>query len=287
MPPFTLNRSACCLTICTALLLNALWLAGCGMVPEKPVVDDESGEPAEVPLTELFKLVPGDYKQTWHTQDGRMISFSISVPAMYSDEQATPLIVALHHGPDRMTQFFGNELLQGMIKPATEDLPAIIIAPDVINQSWQNFRCEECIMALLREVCETYNVDRQRVLLVGYSMGAEGVWHYAGRHPDFFTAAIPIAGHPPSDYLSTNWSVPMLVIHSRSDEVFPFKQVADAVNSLEARGNSPVQLYALEGISHYESGRFIEPLEQAVAWVQQVWKANAADAVPGGDGQTP
>ena len=133
-------------------------------------------------------------------------------------------------------------------------------------------------MALLKEVIETYNVDRHRVLVVGYSLGAEGAWYYASKHPDLFTAAIPIAGSPPADYATMNWSVPMLAIHSKADEVFPFSVVSEAIATLERKGVDCIQLYPLENISHYESNKFVEPLTQGVTWVKEVWDTNAPSA---------
>ena len=262
------------------MLLTALLVTtGCGIAREDPVIDDDVTEKT-VDQTQLIKLDPGGYYQTWQMDDGRIVSFCISVPATLSDDIPVPLVLALHHGSGKPVQFFANEMVEAMIKPATLEMDPIIVAPDVINKSWINFRCEECVMALLAEICETYNIDRKRVLVIGYSLGAEGAWQYAGKYPDFFTASIPVSGHPPDDYLTTTWTVPMLVIHSTADEVFPFSAVSEAVKALEAREDGVVQIYPLEGISHYDSGAFIEPLKEAATWVQQVWDANASQNEP-------
>ena len=255
-------------------LLLFVMIAGCGIAREKRDIEDE--EKAQIDPTVLQKLKPGSYMQTWQMPDGRVVSFTVAIPQNYIDERPVPLILALHYGTEKVTQFFGNQMVHAMVQPATAELDGIIIAPDVINKSWADFRCEECVMALLNEVCKTYNVDKSRILVLGYSMGAKGTWHFAGKHPDFFTAAIPIAGHPPIDYMDTRWTVPMLAIHSNTDEVFPFQVVDDAVRKLQARGDQ-VQIFPLKDISHYESGRFVEPLEEAVSWVKQVWDSNQSE----------
>lgn len=77
------------------------------------------------------------------------------------------------------------------------------------------------------------------------------------------------------NYSEIAWEIPMLVVHSRSDEVFPFRDTQQAVAAIEASGNTAVQLYSLEKISHYESTKYVEPLKEAVAWVKQVWDAHA------------
>lgn len=206
--------------------------------------------------------------------DGQIVSYTISVPETYSNGQAVPVVLSLHYGTEQITPHFGDLMLRGMTQPAMQELDPIIIAPDVYQKTWVNIRCEERVMALMNEVCNTFNVDRKKVAVVGYSLGAEGAWHLAGKYPDFFTAAIPVAGHPPSDYLKTNWTVPTLAINSTADEIFPFKFVDDAVKQLQARGDQ-VQLFALDEISHYESNKFVEPMTEAATWIKQVWQANA------------
>lgn len=258
----------------TLLLLTAFCIVGCGIAREAPYVEEEQEEKV-VDNRELKRLDPGDYMQTWQMDDGRIVSFSVSVPESHADGRSVPLVLSLHYGGERITQFFGNQMLHSMVKPSMSDLKPLIIAPDVINKSWSNFRCEECVMGLMNKVCETYNVDRDRVVVVGFSLGAEGAWHYAGKHPDFFKAAIPIGGRPPDDYLATEWKIPLLAIHSTADEVFPYRVVNEAITSLKARGDQ-VQIYALEGVSHYETTRFNEPLKEAAGWVKEVWDLNAS-----------
>ncbi len=267
------RQVVCLLVLCG--LFQVFVLGGCGFVRERPAAASEDEK--ELDPTELVALEPGSgYFQTWEMDNGRLVSFVVSVPTEYTPGTPTPLVVALHFGMPRAKQFMGREMVGRMVQPCTDDLKPIIVAPDYINTSWTNEECEQAVIGLVHKICETYNVDRQRILILGYSSGATGVWHLAGRHPDLFTAAIALAGRPTDDYLETNWSVPMLVIHSRSDEVFPFADVTQAVQQMRARVGGIIQLYELDAISHYESAKFIEPLKEAVEWVQEVWNSNAA-----------
>ncbi|MGI9516366.1 MAG: dienelactone hydrolase family protein [Pirellulaceae bacterium] len=260
--------------VCT--MLHLVTCGGCGFMRERPVESSEE-EAVKPNPRELIALDPGGgYFQTWEMEGGRVISFVIAVPDDYNANTAKPLVIALHFGMARQQQFMGREMLSRMVQPMTSDIKPIIVAPDYINTSWTNKECEEAVMALANKICETYNIDRDRILLMGYSTGATGVWHLAGRYPDFFTAAIALAGRPTSDILEMDWKVPMLVIHSRDDEVFPFSEVSEAVQEMQARVGGIVQLYELDGISHYESAKFFEPAKEAVTWVQEVWNTNAA-----------
>lgn len=269
--------------LCPIPVALLLACAGCGRgEPEtsgSPSLQDASGE-SGTQTRELKRLGPGVYKQSWVTPDSREIDFVISVPDEVYSDQKVPLVLVLHFGADRFPRFFGGQTLGGMVLPALEGMSAIAVAPDVINKTWTNPQCEESVMALMEEVCQVYPVDTRRILVTGYSLGGRGTWHFAGRYPEFFTAAIPVAGRPPADYAETRWTVPMLCIQSPDDEVFPIKYTRDAVNELQER-DLTVQMYEVEGISHYDSARFVEPLKTAMGRVRQIWDARASNASPG------
>jgi hypothetical protein len=45
------------------------------------------------------------------------------------------------------------------------------------------------------DVCNRYNIDRDRIVLRGMSMGASGTWHLGLKHPDRFVALGPYCGY--------------------------------------------------------------------------------------------
>ena len=69
--------------------------------------------------------------------------------------------------------------------------------------------------------------------MTGFSMGGAGTWHFASRFPERFSAAIPMAGRPPADIGA--WKMPVLAIHSRSDEVVPIAPDRSAHQGIEGR----------------------------------------------------
>ncbi len=271
--------------ICLAVVLlsfSVMLVTGCGIAPEPPVVDEPGEESSSSnDLTKLKKLEPGTYLQTLQMPDGRVVSFTIAIPTTYTDDKQWPMVLSLHYGARQIRQFFSSDMVNGLVVPAVDDLDPIVIAPDVMNKSWLDARCEEAVLYLFGQALKTYNINRKQVLVVGYSMGAEGAWYYAGAHPDKFTAAIPIAGRPLPNYQDYEWTVPMLVIHSRTDEVYPFARTEEVANQIGAE-TGYVQVYALDGANHYESNKYIEPLKEGVRWVMQVW-----DSLENNDGGSP
>ena len=195
--------------------------------------------------------------------------YAVSVPPDYSEEEGVPLVLALHYGGE-VTPYFGEGALKGVFEPALRELGAIIVAPDCTGRGWTDPKSVEDVWAVLEEVSEEFNIDQDRTLVTGYSMGGMGSWHLAAHFPERFSAALVVSGRPTDGVLDGDWSVPLYIIHSRSDEVVPLEPTLDAVEELEGRGVL-VKLVVLDWPTHYQTGEFVTPLRLAVPWVQEVW----------------
>ncbi len=129
-----------------------------------------------------------------------------------------------------------------------------------------------------------------------------GTWLLAARHPDLFSAAIPVAGPPvlrpvpgpfegleeAERFLSSrrvDWppalrETPILAIHSRSDELVPFRLVRRAARTLRDAGGR-VELIELDRVGHFETPRYAEHLARAVPWLRKVWRTETVSLPPG------
>jgi len=117
----------------------------------------------------------------------------------------------------------------------------------------------------------TYNIDSQRVLLTGYSMGGIGTWMLAAHHQERFAAALIVSAKPPTDVVDVQWDIPLYVIHSRRDEIFPLGDTETTVNQLREKG-VVIALDTVDGITHFQTERFIEPMHAAIPWIQESWR---------------
>jgi hypothetical protein len=54
---------------------------------------------------------------------------------------------------------------------------------------------ETDVFEAIDAVCREYNIDRDRIVLRGMSMGASGTWHLGLKHPDRFVALGPYCGY--------------------------------------------------------------------------------------------
>src|SRR5262245_15086042 len=163
------------------------------------------------------------------------VEYGLRIPAGYDRSRPRPLVLALHPGGPRM-KAYGAWFAAEIVSPALGTLDPIVVAPDCPTRSWTDDAADRGVVAVLQHVLEGYAVDRKRILVVGYSLGGRGAWFHSSRHPDLFTAAIPMAspaGNEPLERLAT---IPTYVIHSRDDEVAPFGPDERTARELEKMG---------------------------------------------------
>ncbi len=196
--------------------------------------------------------------------------YAVSVPAGYDAATPHALILALHPG-GKQGSYYGSLHMRQMFEPALRGLNAVVVAPDVPTRRWTSEVSDRGVMALLERILETYNIDRSRILVTGFSLGGRGTWFFATRHPDFFTGAIPIAGRPGDDPLEALGDLPVHIIHSRADNVVPFGPAEDAARRLREAG-APVAFTALDRVSHYAMGGYVRALRDAGDWMLAQWR---------------
>lgn len=236
--------------------LVALVLAAAATVLAQPVANQR----------EELQTEPGIYQLALPGSGRR---YTLAVPEDYTASGPVPLVVSLHYGGE-VTPWFGRGLLENVVEPALRELGALIVAPDNASRGWANSEAEQHVLELLEYVSGRYEVDRDRVLITGYSMGGMGTWYLAPRQRGWFTAAIPMAGRPGEDVGNAAWETPTYAIHSAADELIPLEPTRAAVDRLIERG-APVELVVVEGITHFQTARFMPHLQAAVPWLRRVW----------------
>ena len=213
---------------------------------------------------------PGVSNRTLTRGDEPPVHYALSIPANYSTSKPVPLILALHFGVGGGSAAgAGRSVLSILVRPALEELGAIIVAPDSLRGDWSTAENERAVKELLDNVLGSYNIDKKEIVVTGFSMGGAGAWHIAEKYPDYFSAVIPVSGRPPASI--AEWRLPVLGIHSHNDQVVPFGPTEARITELQKAGKR-AELIALSGITHYETYRFVDGLRQAVPWLRQIWK---------------
>jgi dienelactone hydrolase len=136
-----------------------------------------------------------------------------------TSKKPLPLYVWLHGRGDKSTDLhFICERLDkdGEVVPDG----AIVVHPFGRQCVGYKSAGETDVMEAIDFVCKNYPVDKDRVVLMGFSMGGAGAWHLAAHYTDRFVAVSPGAGFAdtsryqnlkpenfPPQYEQTLWSV--------------------------------------------------------------------------------
>jgi predicted peptidase len=198
------------------------------------------------------------------------VLYAVSVPDGYQSSIPAPLVIVLHPGGQRI-RYYGGDFMRRVVEPALRPLKAIMIAPDCAGRDWSDVTCEQPVLTLIERAMRSYNIDRKRVLVVGYSMGGRGAWHMAARHPELFTAAIPMAASTRGMTIDQLGRQPTYVIHSREDEVVPFEPAEENAAALK-KLKRDVEFEAVDDFTHFDMISYGDALQRAGQWVARRWK---------------
>jgi predicted peptidase len=210
------------------------------------------------------------YEKTLVPESGGSLRYTLAVPPSLSADRTYPLILALHYG-GQVTPYYGKSYLINLVLPALRSLNAVLIAPDCPGEGWTDPASERAVMTLLQAVQKDYPIHPRKLIITGYSMGAVGTWDLVFKHPRLFTAAIPISGMPPKGIFVKDPGTPILVIHSRDDELFPLDPIRKFIQACEAQGLR-IELRVVAGLSHYRFDQFAPALREAVPWLKRLLK---------------
>lgn len=107
----------------------------------------------------------------------------------------------------------------------------IYLAPRAPTDTW-NLWHEEHVDPMLQRIIEDCvqlrDVNPEKVFLLGYSAGGDGVWQLAPRMADRFAAAAMMAGHPNEARLDNLAHLPFAILMGADDAAYQRNEVAAA-----------------------------------------------------------
>jgi pimeloyl-ACP methyl ester carboxylesterase len=161
-----------------------------------------------------FDPVPAGYHPEEHFSDPELLKkhpedlLYFTVPKTYRPDGATGLIIFLHGGGNtssrRAPRYFmnfhddeGEESSQlGGLFAATGMIAVGPSAPwdEESSYRWCLPEADEYLADVIRECKCRFNIDPDRVFLIGHSMGGFGAYHHIQRQPDRFAGVVVNAG---------------------------------------------------------------------------------------------
>lgn len=153
-------------------------------------------------------------KRLLQTTDGQLLPYRILFPEGYERGKRYPLVLFLHaageRGRDNEAQLaHGARLFLG--KKTRKDYPAIVVFPQCApDEYWTPLSPEgknwnfpfnatpqpslQRVIELLAELEKKEAIDKQRIYLMGLSMGGFAAFELLARFPKRFAAAVSVAG---------------------------------------------------------------------------------------------
>ena len=110
-------------------------------------------------------------------------------------------------------------------------------------------------MQTLARVRGLYNVDVNRIYLMGHSMGAIGTWKIAAKYPDVWAALGAFSGRGVPSTAERMKHIPQFVVHGDADPTVDVAGSRTMVNALKALGTD-VSYIEVSGGDH---GNVVEP----------------------------
>jgi predicted peptidase len=198
--------------------------------------------------------------------DGGEHRFQVYVPRGYRASARLPVILALHGAGERgVDGILQTEVgLGSALRRYADRYPAIVVFPQAPpGASWQGPPAEVALAALDQAIRE-FRGDRDRVYLMGLSLGGNGSWYLAYHHPERFAAIVVVCGFvqalrdfpavAPSDdpYAAVAGRIariPVWIAHGDADTVVPVAESRRMNAALEAAG-ADVHYVELPGVGH-------------------------------------
>lgn len=147
------------------------------------------------------------------------------------DEEGYPLYIALHGGGGSDTPYLNDDQWQQMLtyyQTSVEN--GIYVNPRGVRDTWDcHFNPESYPLydRLIENMIAFYDVDPNRVYLMGFSAGGDGVYGITSKMADRFAAANMSAGHPNGLPLWNVYNMPLLIQVGELDDAYD-RNIIDA-----------------------------------------------------------
>jgi len=190
-----------------------------------------------------------------YTYKGTTIPYRLYLPQDYSSLKKYPIVLSLHGAGERGTD--NTKTLTSTFlatywaeKNIQKKHPCLVVVPQLPDgMFWYQWMFEknatrnylEAANGILDALIKQYSIDKDRLYVIGFSMGGVSCWELASRYPKRFAAIVPISGTiiDPTviDSLQT---IPVWIFSGKFDDIFPAEIYYNFVTEIIHSGQSVV-----------------------------------------------
>lgn len=195
-------------------------------------------------------------------------------PCAAADGEAQPLFISMHGGGGAPAEL-NDEQWANQIGLANTYRPAagIYLAPRAPTNEWDGWHgagVDPLLERLIQALVAAGTIDPDRVYLMGYSAGGDGVYALAPRMADRFAAASMMAGHPNGLSLAGMRNLPFSIQVGALDDAYDRANVARRYGAmLDALQEADPDGYAHFTKIHEGKGHWMDGEDRiAVPWME-------------------
>lgn len=192
-------------------------------------------------------------------------NFWLYTPDGKTDDEKKPLVIFLH-GASLCGTNLDRVLRYGTIDAIKRgrELDAYVIAPQNPGGAWKPSK----IMSIVEWVEENYDVDSERIYVLGMSLGGYGTIDFAATYPDRVAAAMALCGGGTAKDLGNLNEVPLWIVHGTADAAVSIQQSDKVVAAMkESNSSTPRLIYdRVPGMNHSQPARMFY-LKDSYDWL--------------------
>ncbi len=197
-------------------------------------------------------------KESFKASNGETLLYRSIAPENMNPKKEYPLVIFLHgageRGNDNEKQLFHGS--QQWLNPVNRaKYPAFVIFPQCPEGRYWTYDIRpgsfdvksmpagapmSSTGVALKELIDKYlnmpGVDRDRVYIMGLSMGGMATFDMVIRYPEIFAAAVPICGAVNVERLGAAVDVPFSIYHGDKDPTVPVECSRGAYRALKSAG---------------------------------------------------
>ena len=193
--------------------------------------------------------------------------FWVYVPEdYYYSQESTPLVFFLHgaslcgHNLNRVLKYGTIDAVQMGL-----NLPAIVVAPQNPGGSWSPKKLND----ILEWMEKNYAFNKNRVYVLGMSLGGYGTMDFVGTYPEKIAAGMALCGGTTLKDLSRIGEAPLWIIHGTGDRAVSVRESQKVVDTMKRQGNDKRLRYDYPpGASHGALARYFYSM-QTYEWLFQ------------------
>ncbi len=184
-------------------------------------------------IKEIKSLGYSDFKEGEFSDQERKLKYRFLKPKSIDVNKKYPLILVFHGSGavgDNNTSQMGVLSKMWLLPENREKYPAFVLSPQFPIRS-SNYHLDkernvlasesneylDLVLKSIQSISEKENIDKDRIYVMGFSMGGATTMNAISKRPDVFAAAINVSGISEFDKINNLQNLPLWIVHGSLD----------------------------------------------------------------------